>query len=102
VRIGALPPTVVRSREAVEATMARMLAEGGRAGASRQAFHWVLTGAVTSPVSMSAPLGRPPTDVEIAAELDSASDALASAGDVARACAVMEWLTGRRRHTVGS
>jgi len=63
-----LPPAIVRSRQLIQAVLAQSLLETGDQGCAALAWDWALTGTRPSPVTLSLPLGHPPSRAEIHAE----------------------------------
>src|ERR1022692_4118391 len=63
-----LPLAIIRPRQLVEAVLAQSLLEIGDQGRAALAWDWALTGARPSPVTLSLPIGQPPTQAEILAE----------------------------------
>jgi hypothetical protein len=97
-----LPPTTTRPRDHVQAIRTQSLAEIGSTGRAALAWTWALTGTSPSPVTLSLPLGRPPTRDEIQAEAAAEperpaaltgipTDYVDQIGDARR---VLTWLTG--------
>lgn len=97
-----LPSAIARPRQHAEAVLAQSLLETGTDGRAALAWTWVLTGTGPSPVTLSLPLGRPPTSEEIRAEADAEpegstappgvpSDYCDQLGEARRTLA---WLTG--------
>jgi hypothetical protein len=66
-----MPPAVTRPRQLVDAVLAASLSEAGTDGRAALAWEWALTGVRPSPVTLSLPLGRPPSREEILAEADA-------------------------------
>ena len=69
----------------------------GQHGPAWLAWWWVLTGAVTSPVSMSPPLGRFPSRAEVLAEWEAvAPDAISAetSEQIGLARHILAWLAG--------
>jgi hypothetical protein len=63
-----VPPAITRPRHQVEAVHAQSLIEVGTDGRAALAWEWTLTGTRPSPVTLSLPIGRPPSRDEIVAE----------------------------------
>lgn len=96
VKLGAAVPGIVaRSAEEVEHLMARHLVIDGPSGASWQTWLWVLSGTVASPITVSPPPDRPPTDAEIAAELANQTGTYGSQDELVLCREILEWITGR-------
>lgn len=96
-----LPGAIARSRALVEAVLAESLAETGADGPVALAWEWGLTGSRPSPITLSLPVGRPPSREEILAEADadpeirSGSLGEPTAGDqVWQAALILRWLAG--------
>ena len=53
---------------------ARSLGEQGADGRTALAWRWALTGACPSPVTLTAPLGRPPDHGELIAEAEARAE----------------------------
>jgi hypothetical protein len=69
-----LPPAITRPRQHVEAVIAQSLLETGGQGRPALAWTWALTGTRSSPVTLSAAKGRPPTHGEIRAEASASPE----------------------------
>ena len=63
-----LSPAITRPRHLVEAVLAQSLDEMGTEGRAALAWDWALTGTRPSPVTLSLPVGHPPSRSEILAE----------------------------------
>src|ERR1022692_1996479 len=63
-----MPSAIARSRQLVVAVLAQSLTEVGTDGRAALAWEWALTGTRPSPVTLSLPVGRPPSRDEIVAE----------------------------------
>ena len=63
-----LPPAITRPRHLVEAVLVQSLDEMGTEGRAALAWDWALTGTRPSPVTLSLPVGHPPSRSEILAE----------------------------------
>lgn len=69
-----LPPAISRPREHIQAVLAHSLIEVGNQGRAALAWTWALTGASSSPVTLSPARANPPTLEEIAAEAAAAPE----------------------------
>ena len=69
-----MPPAIARSRQLVDAVLAQSLAEVGTDGRAALAWEWALTGTRPSPVTLSLPVGRPPSRDEIVAEVTAEAE----------------------------
>jgi hypothetical protein len=63
-----MPSAIARSRPLVDAVLAQSLTEVGPDGRAALAWEWALTGTRLSPVTLSLPVGRPPSRDEVVAE----------------------------------
>src|ERR1039457_4075629 len=100
-----MPPAIARSRQLVDVVLAQSLAEVGTDGRAALAWEWALTGTRPSPVTLSLPVGRPPSRDEIVAEATAEpegstaqpgipSDYCDQLGEARR---ILAWLVGVRR-----
>ena len=93
-----LPSTIVRNPRHIETLMSGHITWcRGQRGPAWLAWMWVLTGAVTSPVSMSPPLERSPSRAEVLAERDAVAPGAISAEtseQIELARHILAWLVG--------
>jgi hypothetical protein len=93
-----LPPQIVRDPRHIETLMAsHMVQFPDRDGPARQAWFWALTGAVTSPVTMTPKSGHPPSRAEILEEKDAVAPEAISSGtgkQIELARHILVWLIG--------
>jgi hypothetical protein len=93
-----LPDAVTRSPAQVWSVLARSLGEQGADGRTALAWRWAMTGTCPSPVTLSAPGGRPPDLGEIlteaAADAELAQHGTDPGGQVMQARFVLQWLAG--------
>lgn len=94
-----LPEAVVRSPSLLWSVLAQSLGEQGAAGRTALAWHWALTGACPSPVTLTTATGRPPSRAEMLAEAQAAAELAGSAADsggqVMHARFALEWMAGK-------
>jgi hypothetical protein len=96
------PPGVTRPRQLIEAVRAQSLLETGNQGRAALAWHWALTGTRPSPVTLSLPIGVPPSRSEILAEASAPPEGSTAPPGVpadfcdqlAEARHILAWLTG--------
>jgi hypothetical protein len=63
-----VPEAITRSPAQLWSVLARSLGEQGSGGRTALAWRWALSGTCPSPVTVTAPAGRPPSRSEILAE----------------------------------
>jgi hypothetical protein len=92
-----VPEAITRSPAQLWSVLARSLGEQGASGRTALAWRWALTGTCPSPVTLTAPAGRPPSRGEIVAEsgadAELARQGIDPGGDVMQAQFVLKWLT---------
>jgi hypothetical protein len=93
-----LPEAIVQRPGRVWNVFARSLGEQGAQGRTALAWRWALTGASPSPVSLRAPLERPPDRSDLRSEADAAAELGTSGqdpgGQVLQARLALRWLAG--------
>ena len=97
-----MPPAIARSRPLVDAVLTQSLAEAGTGGRAALAWEWALTGTRPSPVTLSLPVGRPPSRNEIVAEATAEPEGSTAQPGVpsdycdqlGEACRILAWLVG--------
>src|ERR1022692_3352959 len=97
-----LPPAIVRLRQLVEAVLAQSLLEMGDQSRAALAWNWALTGTRPSPITLSLPIGHPPTQAETLAEASAPPEGSTAPPGVpadycdqlAEARHILAWLTG--------
>ena len=93
-----LPEAIVQRPGRVWNVFARSLGEQGADGRTALAWRWALTGACPSPVSLGAPLQKPPNRSELLSEAGAAAElgtpGSDPGGQVMHARLVLQWLAG--------
>jgi hypothetical protein len=93
-----LPEAIVQRPGRVWNVFARSLGEQGADGRTALAWRWAFTGACPSPVSLEAPLERPPNQSELRSEANMAAELGTPdqdpSGQVLHARLVLLWLIG--------
>jgi hypothetical protein len=69
-----LSPAITRPRQLVEAVLAQSMRETGTTGRAALAWPWALTGTRPSPITLSLPVGQPPSRSEILTEASAEPD----------------------------
>jgi hypothetical protein len=98
-----MPSAIARSRPLVDGVLAQSLAEVGTHGRAALAWEWALTGTRPSPVTLSLPIGHPPSRDEIVAEATAEPDGSTTqpgvpsdyCGQLGEARRVLTWLAGQ-------
>jgi hypothetical protein len=95
---GDLPPHIGRGQERIQEQMTSHIHRvRGRGGPVWLAWWWALTGTVTSPITMQAPSGHPPSRAEILEEIDASPPGAISSEtgeQIELARQVLAWLIG--------
>jgi hypothetical protein len=97
-----MPPAIARSRQLVDAVLAQSLTEVSTDGRAALAWEWALTGTRPSPVTLSQPVGRPPSRDEIVAEATAEPEGSTAEPGVPSDCCdqlgearhILAWLAG--------
>ncbi|HUY45641.1 MAG TPA: hypothetical protein VMV92_07930, partial [Streptosporangiaceae bacterium] len=93
-----LPEAIVKPPGRLWSVFARSLGELGAHGRTALAWRWALTGGCPSPVTLSAPLGRPPGQPDLLAEAEAPAELACCGadpgGEVMQARFVLQWLAG--------
>jgi hypothetical protein len=93
-----LPEAIAQRPGRVWNVFARSLGEQGADGRTALAWRWALTGACPSPVSLGAPLQKPPNRSELLSEAGAAAElgtpGSDPGGQVMHARLVLQWLAG--------
>jgi hypothetical protein len=93
-----LPEAIVQRPGRVWNVLARSLGEQGADGRTALAWRWALTGDCPSPVSLGAPLQKPPNRSELLSEAGAAAElgtpCSDPGGQVMHARLVLQWLVG--------